>query len=60
MPTYLNESFFTGSALFSFGIAALAEGYGWPATVLAWCVIALLGTALCLACVRGWGCFKHS
>ena len=33
---------------------------GWPMTVLAWCVIALLGTALCLACVRGWGRFKSN
>ena len=55
MSGLLNFFVYVGSALSSFGIAALAEGYGWPMTVLAWCVIALLGTALCLACVRGWG-----
>ena len=60
MSGLLNFFVYVGSALSSFGIAALAEGYGWPMTVLSWCVIALLGTALCLACVRGWGRFKHS
>lgn len=60
MSGLLNFSVYVGSALSSFGIAALAEGYGWPATVFTWCVIALLGTGLCLACVRGWRRFKLS
>ena len=44
----LNSCTYIGSALSTYGIAAISESTGWRFTILLWAVIALLGTALCL------------
>lgn len=44
----LNACTYVGSALSTYGIAAISETTGWKFTVLLWAVIALLGMILCL------------
>ena len=56
----LNFFVYVGSAVSIFGIAALTERYDWPATVMVWCLIALIGTAFCLVSARRWGWFKDA
>lgn len=48
----LNSCTYVGSALSTYGVAAISERVGWKSTVLIWTGIALLGTVLCLACIK--------
>ena len=50
----LNSCTYIGSAISTYGIAVLSENIGWSNTLLVWLLIALLGTAICIACVRPW------
>ena len=50
----LNSCTYIGSAISTYGIAVLSENIGWSNTLLVWLLIALLGTAICAACVRPW------
>jgi len=50
----LNACTYLGSALSTYGIAVLSEAYGWQLTLWSWVAIALVGTALCLLCIRPW------
>ena len=50
----LNACTYIGSALSTYGIALLSKGIGWSWTILIWFMIALIGTALCLICVKPW------
>lgn len=42
----LNAFTYLGSALSTYGIAAVSDHYGWKTTVLLWCIIACIGTLL--------------
>jgi len=44
----LNFCTYVGSALSTYGIAALSKSYGWNLVMLLWVVIAGLGTIMCL------------
>lgn len=50
----LNSCTYIGSALSTYGIAVLSEKAGWNATLLVWCLIAAMGTAICMLCVKPW------
>lgn len=50
----LNSCTYIGSAISSYGIAVLSENTGWSMTLFLWLVAAVLGTVLCLLCVRPW------
>ena len=50
----LNACTYIGSALSTYGIALLSKGIGWGWTILVWFLIALVGTVLCLVCVKPW------
>lgn len=50
----LNACTYIGSALSTYGIALLSKGIGWNWTILIWFFIALVGTGLCLICVKPW------
>ena len=47
----LNASTYLGSALSTYGFAALSENLGWGATLWMWVLIALCGGVLCLVCM---------
>ena len=48
----LNSCTYVGSALSTYGVAAISELVGWKLTVLIWTAIALSGTVLCLVCIK--------
>lgn len=50
----LNSCTYVGSAISTYGIAVLSEKFGWSYTLTIWCLIAVLGTFLCLICVKPW------
>ncbi|MBO5453280.1 MAG: MFS transporter [Clostridia bacterium] len=50
----LNCCTYIGSAISTYGIALLTELYDWKLTLLVWLIIAILGTIMCLICVKPW------
>ncbi|MGN0526140.1 MAG: MFS transporter [Acutalibacteraceae bacterium] len=50
----LNSCTYIGSAVSTYGIALLSEKIGWSNTLLIWFIIAALGAAICLACIKPW------
>ena len=53
----LNAFTYIGASISSYGFAALADGLGWNAVLISWCVIALISTALCVFKIKGWSKF---
>lgn len=54
MSGILNSCTYIGSALSTYGFAALSEGIGWSNTIFLWFAIALAGCIICLVCIRPW------
>ena len=50
----LNAAVYVGSAVSTYGVAALSDLWGWGATLWIWLGIAAVGTALCLISIRPW------
>ena len=50
----LNFFTYVGSAISTYGIAALSEGIGWSNTFLIWIFVALAGGSVCLLCIKSW------
>jgi OPA family glycerol-3-phosphate transporter-like MFS transporter len=54
----LNACTYVGSALSTYGVAVLAENFGWSFTVRIWIVVAAVGTAACAFTIGAWNKFK--
>ena len=50
----LSSATYIGASLSIYGIALISERSGWGITLLLWAIVALAGTALCLAIFRPW------
>lgn len=50
----INSCTYIGSAISTYGIALLSEKLGWGFTLLSWLVIAVMGTVLCVICIKGF------
>ena len=50
----LNCGTYVGSAIFTWGIAALSEKAGWNVTIVSWIVISAAGVMCCLALIPMW------
>lgn len=50
----INSCTYIGSALSTYGIAVLSDGYGWDFTLLVWVFIALFGAVILLVNVKPW------
>ena len=50
----LNSCTYVGSAIFTYGVAVLSKNFGWGFTLKIWLVVAVLGTVVCLLCVKPW------
>ena len=50
----LNSCTYIGSAISTYGIAALSESVGWQKTIFLWFLIALAGCIVCLCCAGPW------
>lgn len=51
----LNSCTYVGSAISTYGIAALTESFGWGLTISLWLLVAVVGTVLCLGCAKPMG-----
>ena len=51
----LNACTYIGSALSMYGVALIADRFGWTVTESLWCAVALRGTLCAAACVPKWG-----
>lgn len=59
MSGILNALTYLGSALSTYGIAAVSSRMGWSVTMVLWAGIALAGTLLCGLAARRWGNFTR-
>ncbi len=50
----INSFVYVGSSVSIWGIAAIAQSFGWQTTIAIWCGCALLGAVLCLSVCRRW------
>ena len=48
----INSSVYIGSALSTYGIAAVAEHFGWHGTLVTWLICSVLGFAGCIASIK--------
>ena len=55
----LNACTYIGSALSTYGFAALSERYGWYFIIVSWIAVCAAGTAVCALCVRRWARFTE-
>ncbi|MBR5307458.1 MAG: MFS transporter [Clostridia bacterium] len=56
----INFCTYIGSAIFTYGIAKIAEVWDWRVTIFSWFVIALVGTVLCAVIIGAWKRFKDN
>ncbi|MBR5280745.1 MAG: MFS transporter [Clostridia bacterium] len=54
----LNACTYVGSALSTYGVALLAENFGWRVTVFIWIGVAAVGTMTCAFTIGSWRRFK--
>lgn len=47
----LNSCTYIGSALSTYGVALLADNFGWNITLLSWVIAATAGTVFCAVCI---------
>lgn len=50
----LNACAYVGSGISTFGIAILSENIGWQFTLRIWCLIAVLGSFICICSIKPW------
>lgn len=50
----LNACVYIGSALSTYGFAAMSESSGWGGTILLWLVLSVACGGILLACIPGW------
>ena len=55
----LNACTYLGAAISNYGVAALADGFGWGVTTLSWGITAALGILVSLAAAGAWSRFKR-
>ena len=48
----LNSSVYIGSALSTYGIAAITQVYGWSGTMIAWLITSVIGLITCVLSIR--------
>jgi len=55
----INFCTYVGSAIFTYGMAKIAEMWNWKVTIFSWVIISLAGTLLCLVTIKSWKKFKE-
>lgn len=55
----LNACTYVGAAISAYGVAALAESFGWDVTILVWAAVALVGVAFTAIAIPVWRKFKR-
>ncbi len=55
----LDAAAYVGSALATYGFAAITETAGWSATILSWVIISAIGLVACLIATASWTRFRR-
>ena len=55
----MNFSTYVGSAVSTFGFAAVAEKYGWDKLLIIWTLIAVIGGIICFTCIKKWKKYRE-
>ena len=50
----LNACTYIGASISSYGFASIADNFGWNMVLIIWCIIAFLGTLICVLKIKGW------
>ncbi len=58
MSGIINSLTYVGSAAATYGFGAISDNFGWNTVLIAWCVVALIGTACCFAAIKPWKKFS--
>ncbi|MBQ5760718.1 MAG: hypothetical protein IIV85_03075, partial [Clostridia bacterium] len=56
----LNSCTYVGSALSTYGLALVTDAFGWDATLVIWCMAAVIGTACCILNIKRWKKYVES
>lgn len=55
----LNACTYVGSAVSTFGFAAIAEKFGWDKLLIIWTLIAVIGGLICFLCIKKWKKYRE-
>lgn len=55
----LNACTYVGSAVSTYGFAAVAENFGWDKLLIIWTLIAVIGGTICFACIKKWKAYRE-
>lgn len=55
----LNSATYVGAAISGYGIAVFSDAMGWRATVIAWLIVAAVGTGALILCFSRWKRFSR-
>ena len=50
----------SGYVLSTYGLALVTDTFGWDATLVIWCVAAVIGTACCVLNIKRWKKYVES
>lgn len=59
MSGIINSLTYVGSAAATYGFGAISDSFGWHTVLIAWTVVALVGTACCFAAIKPWRKFAE-
>lgn len=59
MSGIINSLTYVGSAAATYGFGAISDSFGWHTVLIAWTVVALIGTACCFAAIKPWRKFAE-
>lgn len=60
MSGIINSLTYVGSAAATYGFGAVADNFGWNASIITWCIVAAIGTACCFIAAISWKKFIRS
>lgn len=58
MSGIINSLTYVGSAAATYGFGAISDTFGWNTVLVAWCVVAVIGTVCCFAAIKPWKKFS--
>lgn len=56
----MNSATYIGAAISGYGIAVFSDAHGWRATIIAWLIVAAVGTGALLLCFSRWNKFSKN
>ena len=60
MSGIINSLTYVGSAAATYGFGAVSDSFGWNTVVIAWIIVAVIGTGCCFVAIKPWKKFINS